>query len=242
MAQAICPHCHMKLQLPDNLAPGMMLQCSKCQSQFLPPEPEIVLQEVTKTRKKKKLRKRKDRESISIRTLILVCSLAAIVLLLITLGSMYLFQPSHAKFNEQVVASYQRFTNIMQQSLDIRRINNVQSMLQQFEKLAPELANVIDEVRNFRPPEDSKGVQSTFISLLEATQRFGNQEVPQLLKKLKSSNERSIELDLGMAFYRISNLHESLIEQQHHLAKTHGLLQIQVPTNRDSFLARMRRD
>lgn len=235
MSQAICPSCQKKLQLPENMQPGTMLQCAGCSSKFLPPEPVIKMSVV----KKKKRRKEKARRPVSTNSVVLYSILSAIVLLLGTLGLMFLLQPSHAKFNEQVVANYQRFSEILKQGMDLKRINNLQNFLQQFEKLAPQLTTTLESVRSISAPDDSKNLKVTFVSLIDTIQKFGTVEVPDLLKKLKGSakDEQVAQSMLG-TLMKISTLHESLILQQHEMAKVHGLLQIQVPKDRQFFLSR----
>lgn len=191
--------------------------------------------------KKKKRRKKRERESISTNTVVVITIMVAIGLLLGTLGFMYLLQPSHAKFNEQVVQHYQSFSDIVKNGMDIRQVKNLQNFLQQFERLAPKLTQTLEAVRNLSAPEDSKTLKTTFVSLVDTMQRFGAEEVPDLLKKLKSSaKEDQVAQSMVGTLIRISTLHDSLIQQQNEMAKAHGLLQIQVSRDAQFFLSRGR--
>ena len=70
---------------------------------------------------------------------------------------------------------------------------------------------------------------------------FGAEEVPDLLKKLKSSaKEDQVAQSMVGTLIRISTLHDSLIQQQNEMAKAHGLLQIQVSRDAQFFLSRGR--
>src|SRR5437868_7565681 len=112
MRQAKCPYCQQKLQLPDALPPGTMLECSGCNNQFLPPTPSLPAASEP-ARKKKKGRRAKAVGGWTTRSIILVSSLVSIGLLLGTLILIWLMQPGYGKFNEQIVAQYNRFNELL---------------------------------------------------------------------------------------------------------------------------------
>lgn len=237
MQQVRCPYCQKKLQLPDTLPPGMMLQCAGCSNQFLPPTPPSP-GNAEPTRQKKKKRKSKARSEWTTRSIILVTSLVSIGLLLGTLITIWLMQPGYGKFNEQLVTQYNRFNELLSSQVNPRPINNLSTFLKQFEQLGPQLQSLQDESKKIRAPEDQKGLLEVHSKLIESMTKFCKTEVPQYLEELKKKpNNEATATEMVKSLYNISTLHESLISGQNAMAKQHGLLQIQPRADSPFFLS-----
>jgi len=237
MQQARCPHCQQKLQIPDALPPGTMLQCAGCNNQFLPPASSS--QQTTEPlRKKKKGRRAKAGSGWTTRSIILVTSLVSIGLLLGTLVLIWLMQPGYAKFNEQLVAQYNRFNELLSAHVNPRPINNLSTFLKQFEQLGPQFHSLQEESKKLRAPEDQKGLLEVHSKLMESMNKFCQSEVPQYLEELKKKpNNEATATEMVKSLYNISTLHESLVGSQNWMAKQHGLLQIQPRADAPFFLS-----
>ena len=237
MQQARCPYCQQKLQLPDALPPGMMLQCSGCGNQFLPPTPASP-GSAEPTRKKKKRRKSKAGSAWTTRSIILVTSLVSIGLLLGTLVLIWLMQPGYGKFNEQLVAQYSKFSEILSTHVNPRPGSDPSTFLKQFVQLGPQFQSLKEETKKIRAPEDQKHLLNVHSQLIESMAKFCQTEVPQYIEEFKKKpNNEATAIEMARSMYNMSTLHESLVSGQNSMAKQHGLLQIQPPSNLPFFLS-----
>lgn len=155
MSMAMCPYCSTKLQIPGNISAGMAMLCGNCNNQFLPPA-RVAARDDDDEDDYKPRKRKKSRSKMSTNTVAVLAILGAIVALLGTLGAMYLMQPSHAKFNEVIVAQYNRLTSVIQNTLQIRQSNtNLPGFLRQFQPLSTQLQPILKELQELRAPEDS---------------------------------------------------------------------------------------
>lgn len=241
---AMCPYCSTKLQIPGNMAPGMVMLCGSCNNQFLPPqvslrhdEPD---EEYTPKKKKKKKKGRKKMAGNTVATLVI---LGFIVLLLSGLGIFYLMEPSHAKFNESIVSQYNRMTAMMQSTFQNSQAagNNLPAFLRQFQPLGSQLQPILKELKEIRAPEDAKHVLQSFSMMVESLIKFSDQDVPKLVERFrKKPNDEQAKQDLALALIHIAEYHQSLVSSQNTIARKYGLLQIQADSSRMFFSTRDR--
>jgi hypothetical protein len=237
MQQAKCPYCQQKLQLPDALPTGTMLQCAGCSNQFLPPAPSSSGSSEL-TRKKKKARKSKSRNEWTTRSIILVTSLVSIGLLLGTLVLIWLMQPGYGKFNDQLVSQYSKFSEILSSHVNPRPGTDPSTFLKQFVQLGAQFQSLKEETKKIRAPEDQKHLLDIHSQLIESMTKFCQTEVPQYIEEFKKKpNNEATAIEMAKSMYRISTLHESVISGQNSMAMQHGLLQIHPPANLPFFLA-----
>jgi hypothetical protein len=226
MQQARCPYCQQKLQLPDRLPPATMLQCAGCSNQFLPPAPATPVG-IEPVRRKKKGRKPKASRGWTTRSIILVTSLVSITLLLGTLLVIWLSLPGYAKFNDQLTAQYDKFSEILATNVNPKPINNLTVFLKQFEKIVPQLKALQEEVKMIRAPEDQKHLLGTLTSLIDSMTHFSQTDAPRFVEELKKKpNNEVTATEMVQALLTISTLHESLVASQNAMAALHKLTMI----------------
>lgn len=240
MSMAICPYCSTKLQIPGGIAPGIAMLCGNCNNQFLPPQPtnrrDSDDDEYDVPRKKKKRRK------MATNTMVTLTILGAIVVLLSTLGILYLMEPSHAKFNEVIVSQYHRMHSAMQSTLQIRQgTNNIPGFLRQFQPLSNQLQPILKELKELRAPEDAKYVLQSFTTMVESLIRFSDQEAPQLAERFRRKpNDQEAMNDMMRSLVHIAESHNDLVQGQHGIARKYGLLQIETGGEQSFFMLRER--
>lgn len=223
MQQARCPYCQQKLQLPECLAPGTMLQCAGCGNQFLPPASTGSV-DIEPVRRKKKGRKSKAGRGWTTRSIILVTSLVSITLLLGALFVIWITLPGYAKFNDQLTAQYDKFTELLATNVNPKPINNLTVFLKQFEKIVPQLKALQEEVKLIQAPEDQKPLLSTLTSLIDSMTKFSQTDAPRFLEELKKRpNNEATTREMVQALVSISTLHQSLVVSQNSMASRHNL-------------------
>lgn len=226
MQQARCPYCQKKLQLPDQLPPGMMLQCAGCNNQFLPPT-SLASDSVEPVRRKKKGRRSKASRAWTMRSIVLVTSLTLITILLGTLLVIWLMQPGYSKFNDQLTAQYEKFSAIIAANVNPKPINNLPVFLKQFEKMVPQLKALQEEAKLIRAPDDQKHLLVTLNSLIDSMTIFCQTDAPRFAEELKKKpNNEATATEMVRALLNISSLHQSLVVSQNSMATRHNLTQI----------------
>ncbi|MFT3879250.1 MAG: hypothetical protein QM703_06270 [Gemmatales bacterium] len=240
MQRARCPYCQQKLDLPDDLAPGVMLQCAECGKQFLPPS-SIKPQSDQPIRRKKR-RKARTVQRWTRRSIILVTSLASIVLLIGTLLLLWLMQPGYSKFNDQLSAQYDKFSTIIAQHVSPKPINNLTVFLKQFEKIGPQLKDLQVEVKSIRAPEDQKPLLNSLTTLIDSMTRFSQSDVPRFLEELKKKpNNEATATEMVQSLMEIAAIHESLVAAQNSMAMQHQLTMIRPRADAPFFFTPPRR-
>lgn len=244
MSMAICPYCSTTLQIPKGTVAGMAMLCGNCNNQFLPPQVSQRRDdddEEDYTPKKKK--KKKGRKKMAANTVATLVILGLIVALLAGLGIFYLMEPSHTKFNDSIVAQYNRMTAVMQTTFQNTRLagSNLPAFLKHFQPLGGQLQPILKELQEIRAPEDSKYVLQSFNALVESLIKFSDQDVPKLAEILrKKPNDEQAQRELVMALYTIAGHHQSLVHGQNGIAKKYGLHMIQATGDQTFFSIRDR--
>lgn len=223
MLQARCPFCQQKLQLPERLPAGAMLQCAGCANQFLPP----VLSDSTEiqpVRRKKKKQPSNSSREWSKRSIILMASLVSITFLLGILLVIWLMQPGYARFNEQITSHYNKFSEIVATNINPKPINNLPLFLKQFQKISPQLKALQEEVKSIRAPEDQQQLLGMLTSLIDSMTKFCQTDAPRFLEEFKHKpNNESTASEMVRALYHISTLHDALVVSQKTLAQRNNL-------------------
>lgn len=223
MQSARCPYCRQKIQLPDHLPHGVMLQCAECNNQFLPPD-SADSEDVEPVRRKKVRRKSKAPRGWTKRTIILAASLVSIILLLGVLLVIWLMQPGYSKFNDQVTAQYDKFSALLAANVNPKPINNLSVFLKQFEKIVPQLQALQQEVKLIQAPDDQKHLLRTLTSLIDSMTEFCQTDAPRFAEELKKKpNNETTATEMVRALLNISTLHDALVTSQNTMATQHKL-------------------
>lgn len=239
MSQAICPHCSRKVLIPEGLAPGTVMQCASCQSQFLPPVVQAAEGVALELKRKKKKRKREKPAGMQSNTKVVIGIFVAIGLLLCGVALYFLVQPGHQAFNDAISQSYGKFQTILQGSVQAARPPNPMApFLKQFQTLDEKLLPLIEEVKKLKGPEDTKNIQANFVSMLEAFRLFSKQTNGALMEKLKKNpNDKEVLQEIVVSLVSIGDLHQSFLSSQNSMANRHRLFAIQPSPNQPFFMS-----